>query len=225
MANRTGTYIAFHAGGTTDPTASDIKYYNVLKAWDANNDIDFSFVNSHDKTSAVRDSSKWATLQARLKERLNMSKNFLLIVTADTKLDTDCVPFEIRYGVDDCKLPIIAAYPDYKAVLFPNLLSGLWPAALASRIGNKTATVLHIPFCKEAVLHAITNYSLHDIKKLRAGSNQYTEATHRSWGLLAQCEAADRNYPKPPTSRTLLTGLQIPAKKDEGNWWNGLRIK
>jgi len=28
MAYHNGTYVAFHAGGTTDPTASDIKYYN-----------------------------------------------------------------------------------------------------------------------------------------------------------------------------------------------------
>lgn len=33
MAYRNGTYIAFHAEGKTDPTASDIKYYRMLKAW------------------------------------------------------------------------------------------------------------------------------------------------------------------------------------------------
>ena len=31
MAYRNGTYVAFHAGGITDPTESDIKYYNLLK--------------------------------------------------------------------------------------------------------------------------------------------------------------------------------------------------
>ena len=35
MAYRNGTYVAFHAGGVTDPTKSDIKYYNLLKSWDA----------------------------------------------------------------------------------------------------------------------------------------------------------------------------------------------
>lgn len=58
MAYRNGTYIAFHANGTTDPTASDIKFYNLMKAWTNKTDDDFSFINSHEKTASVRDSSK-----------------------------------------------------------------------------------------------------------------------------------------------------------------------
>ena len=85
MAYRNGTYVAFHAAGTTDPTASDIKYYNMMKAWDANDSFDFTFTNSHDKTAAVRDSSKRATLERLIKERLNNSKNFVLIITDITK--------------------------------------------------------------------------------------------------------------------------------------------
>jgi antiphage defense system Thoeris ThsB-like protein len=57
MSYRSGTYIAFHAGGTTDPTASDIKYYRLLKAWHENDDIEFRFVNSHEKVAGVRDTS------------------------------------------------------------------------------------------------------------------------------------------------------------------------
>lgn len=46
MAYRNGTYIAFHANGQTDPTASDIKYYNLIKAWTEREDDDFSLINS-----------------------------------------------------------------------------------------------------------------------------------------------------------------------------------
>ena len=35
MAYRSGTYIAFHTQGTNIPTESDIKYYNLIKAWTA----------------------------------------------------------------------------------------------------------------------------------------------------------------------------------------------
>ena len=31
--NRTGTYVAFDGQGSTDPTESDIHYFNLLKAW------------------------------------------------------------------------------------------------------------------------------------------------------------------------------------------------
>lgn len=57
MANRTGTYIAFDGLGKTDPTESDFKYYATIQAWSASKHIDFKFVNSHDKTAAVRDTS------------------------------------------------------------------------------------------------------------------------------------------------------------------------
>ena len=78
MAYRNGVYVAFNGCGTTDPTESDIKYFNLMKAWAENEDIDFSFSNSHDKTYAVMDSSLKATLKARLLERMRNSKSMLL---------------------------------------------------------------------------------------------------------------------------------------------------
>ena len=67
MAYRSGTYIAFHADGNNIPGGkSDIDYYNLLRAWDANKNHEFKLVNSHEKTSAVRDDSKKSTLRASL---------------------------------------------------------------------------------------------------------------------------------------------------------------
>src|SRR4051812_34591363 len=100
MAYRNGTYVAFHAAGTSDPTASDIKYYNLLKAWHVREECDFSFVNSHEKTDAVRDSSRRETLRQRLAERLRNSKNMILILGQTTRFDLDWVPFEIEYAID-----------------------------------------------------------------------------------------------------------------------------
>ena len=86
MAYKNGTYVAFNGCGTTDPTESDIKYYNLLKAWAESDNIDFSFSNSHEKTSQVSDESKLSTLKARLQERLRNSKNMLLIITEHSKM-------------------------------------------------------------------------------------------------------------------------------------------
>jgi len=58
MAYRNGTYVAFHANGTNYPLDSDIKYYNLLKAWTIKDDDRITLVNSHEKTAAVRDTSK-----------------------------------------------------------------------------------------------------------------------------------------------------------------------
>lgn len=72
--NRTGTYIAFDGLGQLDPVKSDFRYYATLQAWTANRNIEFSFVNSHDKTYAVRDTSLQATLYSRIRQRLSASK-------------------------------------------------------------------------------------------------------------------------------------------------------
>lgn len=192
MAYRNGTYVAFHAGGTTDPTASDIKYYNMMKAWDASKSIEFSFTDSHDKTSSVRDSSKRATLERRLKERLNNSKHLVLILTSNTRNDTDWVPFEIQYAIDDCKIPVIAVYPDYRVVVAPGGLSHLWPSALASRISNSQAHVIHIPFAQAPLLDAIGRFSIHDMSP-NGSQVHYTTQAHRDWRLMNVYEQ-DQNY-------------------------------
>jgi hypothetical protein len=63
MAYRNGTYVAFHANGTNYPIESDIKYYNMIKAWSEKSDDDFTLNNSHEKTAAVRDSSSKETVR------------------------------------------------------------------------------------------------------------------------------------------------------------------
>jgi len=159
MSYRNGTYIAFHAEGKTDPTASDIKYYRMLKAWHDNDDIEFKFVNSHDKVSAVRDTSSRETIMRSLRERLNNSKNMILIIGKTTKNDTDFVPYEIAYAIDTCKIPIIAAYTDYASILNPRSHRHEWPTALATRIDNGSARIIHIPFKQRVIDAAIGQFT------------------------------------------------------------------
>ena len=159
MAYRSGTYVAFHAAGTSDPTASDMKYYNLLRAWSELDDVDFRFVNSHEKSAAVRDSTKKERLCAVLRERLRNSRNMVLVLGATTRFDTDWVPFEIEYAVDNCKLPIIAAYPDYEYIRNPSALWTLWPSALYTRIWTEAAHVIHVPFKRAVLADAISQFS------------------------------------------------------------------
>ncbi len=74
MAYRSGTYIAFDGLGQTNPTLSDFKYYATMQAWASHKNIDFKYVDSHDKTCAVRDTSLRTTLESRIRERLANSK-------------------------------------------------------------------------------------------------------------------------------------------------------
>lgn len=181
MAYRNGTYIAFHAAGSTDPTASDIRYYRMLKAWHENDSVEFKFINSHEKTSAVRDTSKKETLRRILRERLNNSCNMVLVIGPTTRLDTDWVPFEISHAVDACGMPIIATYTGYNAVLRPSALRAYWPAALASRIDNATARVVHLPFKRAFIDDAISRFTINRLPS--GGLEHYTAEAHRKWGV------------------------------------------
>lgn len=181
MAYRNGTYVAFHAEGTSDPTETDFKYYNLLKAWTEKKDDDFSMVDSHEKTSSVRDSSKKKTLQDRLEERLRLSKHLLLLIGPTTKLDNDWVPHEIAYAIDNCQLPVIATYTKYKKITIPGQLSDLWPQALTKRIQNGSAKVIHIPFKKEPVRDAIEQFHLGNLPN--TALDYYSSETYKKWGI------------------------------------------
>jgi len=182
MAYRNGTYIAFHANGTDIPTDSDIKYYNLMKAWTTKSDDNFTMINSHDKASSVRDSSKRSTLRASLLERLRNSKNMVLILGKTTRLDTDWIPFEICSAVDTYRIPIIAAYTEFNAITAPAKLSGWWPKALADRIDNGQARAIHIPFKKEPLKAAIEQF---DHNNLPNGSlSYYGRDAYIRWGLM-----------------------------------------
>lgn len=182
MAYRNGTYVAFHANGTDIPINSDIKYYNLLKAWTAKTDDDFTMINSHDKASSVRDASKHETLRKSLLERLRNSKNMVLVIGETTRTDTDWVPFEIIQAIDNYEIPIIAAYTVWdQRILNPQGLSNYWPKALADRIANGTAKVIHIPFKKLPITDAISQFSHNSMPP--HGLWFYSEATYTSWGI------------------------------------------
>jgi len=183
MAYRNGTYVAFHAAGTNQPGKSDIDYYNLMKAWTAKTDDDFTMINSHEKASAVRDASLRTTLRNSLLERLRNSKNMVLIIGETTSLDTDWVPFEIEQAVDTYGIPIIAAYTVYdKPIRIPKAWSPFWPKVLEVRINNETANVIHIPFKKDALSAAISQFS-HANPPDGKGLGIYDDASYKFFGI------------------------------------------
>ncbi len=153
----------------------------MLMAWDKNHKFDFKYINSHEKTNSVRDTSKDETLMKSLRERINNSRNVILIISENTKNDTDWVPFEISYAVDKCKLPIIAVYPDFKRILAPKELRHLWPTALSERIDNGSAKAIHIPFKQALIADAISQFDFNNMPA--TGVNYYSLASYEGLGL------------------------------------------
>ncbi len=195
MANRTGTYVAFDGLGQTDPTKSDFRYYSTIQAWGAHDDIDFRFVNSHEKTDAVRDTSKRATLEARIQERLRASKNMLVILSPQTRKSGSMLVFEIEQAVDDYELPLIVTYVNLQVVLQPQLLSSYWPYALSSRIRESKGNMIHIPFAKYPIMDALPRFTVNGEKPKGGVLGYYNSDTHRRWGLLYPT-SAEQNYLK-----------------------------
>jgi hypothetical protein len=162
MGYRNGTYVAFDGLGQKKPVYSDFKYYGTIQAWSQNKNIEFKFINSHEKTYSVNDSSKYETLKSRIRERLASSKNMVLIISSNTRMKGSALSYEIEQAVDRYNLPLIITYTDYAILADPLGLSKLWPDALRSRIHEGKAKAVHIPFSKNAILDAISQFNVHN---------------------------------------------------------------
>lgn len=194
MANRTGTYVAFDGLGETDPTKSDFRYYSTIQAWAANKVGEFKYVNSHDKTCAVRDTSLKATLKTRIQERLRSSKNMLVILSAQTRKSGSMLSYEIEKALDSYELPLIITYVDYQVILHPHLLSGYWPDALSTRISNAQGSMIHIPFAKSTIQDALPRFTVNG-EDIGGNKVHYSADAHRNWGLL-YAHSEEKNYLK-----------------------------
>ena len=169
--NATGTYVAFYVDETTKvnnnvQTAKDLCNYRTIEMWKATTD-DFHFINSHDKTYEVRDDSEYETLLRRLKERLNLSRNMMLLLSSVTK-QSRALKDEINYAAK-LGLPIIVVYVGLDSnddVRFDGYLTKkakeYWDKvpALKTKIENKEVTTLHIPFLKNYVQRALGDSDL-----------------------------------------------------------------
>lgn len=98
MGNRDKVYVAFDGD-------RDIRYYWMMKAWSVNEKIDFEFSDVHE-TMQARDTSLTESIKASLRERMKMSKLFILLIGEHTRLLTRFVEYEVETAMRQ-KLPII----------------------------------------------------------------------------------------------------------------------
>lgn len=167
VAYRNGNYCAFYVSEPFDASAlgahatRDFNYYNILKAWKGL-DQSFPFNDSHAKTYSVRDGSDWEkTLKPRLRERLQSSKNIVLILSSKT-VESRAVKEEIEYGIDNQGLPIIVVYPEYneKSELISNNalkdeIKKLWDKLPTFKALKGDVPVLHVPMKKDLIKSAL----------------------------------------------------------------------
>ena len=99
MAYKNKIYVCFDAD-------EDMDYYNLLKAWNKNENFDFLMYNAHELNN-LRDGSKEQTIKRKLKERLDNSKLMIVLIGKNTKYLYKYVRWEIEQAIE-LDIPIIA---------------------------------------------------------------------------------------------------------------------
>lgn len=169
MANRTGNYTAFYVSEPFNQSnlganaTRDFVTYNQLKAWKGS-DSSFPFVDSHEKNYNVRDTSDWeTTLKPRLRDRLNSSKNIILVLSSVTS-NSRTLREEIEWGINTCELPIILIYPEYKEKSdlidcdkkeIKNQIKTLWDKLPVFRGSMSKVPTIHLPNNKPLIEKAL----------------------------------------------------------------------
>lgn len=169
MAYRNGNYCAFYVSEPFSESnlgagsTKDFVTYNLLRAWKAK-DSEFPFIDSHGKNYNVRDGSNWEkTLKPRLHQRLNYSKNIILVLSSITK-NSRALREEINYGINTKGLPVIVIYPDYSKKVdivgangIKKQVKTLWNLLPIFRDSMSEVATLHIPYKKDLIRSALNN--------------------------------------------------------------------
>lgn len=149
MAYRNKIYVAFDGD-------NDIKYYEIMKAWDANKNVDFEFNDAHDLHQAS-DTSLESSIKASLLDRFKNSKIFILLVGEHTKYLRKFVKWEIETSIR-LELPIICVNLNGSAIEDENC-----PSSLDGHLA------LFIPFEEDKIKGAINNWPDQDAKLRKEG--------------------------------------------------------
>ncbi len=188
MANRTGNYSAFyvsepfHESNLGAYATKDFVTYNQLKAWKGL-DSSFPFVDSHEKNYNVRDGSDWeTTLKPRLRDRLNKSKNIILVLSSLT-VSSKALREEIDWGINSCALPVIVVYPEYKEKsdicdcsksIIKQQVKNLWDNLPIFRDSMSKVPTLHIPNNKALIETSLNNSDFNVATKCKADTYKYS---------------------------------------------------
>lgn len=167
MAYRNKTYVAFDGD-------SDMRYYRLMTAWKANENVNFNFYNAHDLNSA-RDTSSEQQIKRQLRERMKNSKLFILLVGEKTKNLFKFVRWEIEQALT-MDLPIIVVNLNGKK----SVGNSLCPPILRNKLA------IHIPYRQKIIEYAINNWprSHEQFKREnKTGAYSYKDSIYSSLGI------------------------------------------
>lgn len=165
MSYRNKTYVIFDG--------DDIHYYNLMRAWKENDNIEFDFNDAHD-IGGIREDSEEETVKGHLKERFSNSKQVIVLVGENTKYKYKYVRWEIEVA-QDLELPLIVVNLNGER----KIDNDLCPAIL------KNCLAIYISYNRDIIKYALDNWpDSHDSKKdTESSPYSYKASVYEDLGL------------------------------------------
>jgi hypothetical protein len=141
--------------------------------WKENDKIDFDFHNAHDLNN-LREGSQEETIKRKLRERLNNTKQMIVLVGDLTRFQNKFVRWEMEVALS-LDIPIIAVNLNKKRCMDEDLC----PAIIRDKY------VVHIPFAMKIIKHALDKFPEEYAKRRPEdmGPRVYPDQVYTSLGL------------------------------------------
>ncbi|MFC9771099.1 MULTISPECIES: TIR domain-containing protein [unclassified Pseudarthrobacter] len=169
MSYRNKTYVAF--------ASEDIRYYRLMEAWRDNDHIGFDFSDAHDLVTAL-DTSLPATIRRRLRERLNNTKQVVLLGSDHARRKggdgQSFLSYEIETAIE-LKLPVVVANLDGDRSIDRKFI----PQPFL----NTNYYTLSVSFQPKIIMHALDGYAPSFGSSGKSGPHYYQEPVYSRLGL------------------------------------------
>ncbi|MEJ1180703.1 MULTISPECIES: TIR domain-containing protein [unclassified Pseudarthrobacter] len=168
MSYRNKTYVAF--------ASEDIRSYRLMEAWRDNQHIDFDFFDAHDLVTAL-DASLPATIRRRLRERLNNTKQVVLLGSDHAKRKGDgrsFLAYEVATAME-LNIPIVVANLNGSR----NIEKHFIPQPLLSA----QYFTVSVSFQPGIIRHALDGYVAEYAAGNKSGPHYYRSSVYAGLGL------------------------------------------
>jgi len=167
MPYKNKTYVAFDAD-------NDIRYYRLMMAWKQSDYSSFNFYDAHDLNN-LRNWSNEQTIKNKLRERLQNTKVFVLLIGEQTRFHYKFVKWEIEQALK-MNLPIVCVNLNG----LRSLDSNNCPPILRSEIA------IHISYNSKIIEFALDSWShwhYQHQKEGKSGDFYYNNQVYSNLGL------------------------------------------
>ncbi len=130
-------------------SSTDIRYYRLMQAWKANDNIEFDFANCQLQTEVNSENETY--IKQKCRERIKMAGKYVMLIGSDTKSKHKYVRWEAEVAIEK-GCTIIGVNLDNSR----SMVQGTCPPIIRD-IG-----AIFVPFSPNIVSFAIQKYKMHN---------------------------------------------------------------